>query len=71
MTERIHSGVEVLEQEEGSDDDKDQEESVVVEDGKGGGLIVSNLILLPQDPECKGKNSMSISFITVYCYYYC
>lgn len=54
--QRIHSGVEVLEQEEGGNDDQDQEEGVVVEDGEGGGLIIGNLILLPQDPE--GKNSL-------------
>lgn len=48
---RIHSGVEVLQQEEGGNDDQDQEESVVVEDGEGGGLVVSNLILLPEDPK--------------------
>lgn len=69
MTERIHGGVEILEQEEGGDDDEDQEESVVVEDGEGGGLVVSDLILFPQDPERKEENSMSISFINVYHHY--
>lgn len=32
LTERIHGGVEVLEQEEGGHDDQHQEERVVVED---------------------------------------
>lgn len=32
LAERIHGGVEVLEQEEGGDDDEHQEERVVVED---------------------------------------
>lgn len=50
VSQRIHGGVEVLEQEEGGDDDEDQEESVVVEDGEGGGLVVGDLVLLPQDP---------------------
>lgn len=62
MTERIHGGVEVLQQEEGGDDDEDQEEGVVVEDGEGGGLVVSDLILLPQDSEDKRENNMSIPF---------
>merc|ERR1712073_175691 len=35
---------------EGGDDHQGQEQSVVVEDGEGGGLVLSNLILLPQDP---------------------
>lgn len=52
---RIHGGVEVLQQEEGGDDDQDQEESVVVEDGEGGGLVISDLILLPQDPGRTGE----------------
>lgn len=47
--ERIHGGVEVLEQEERGDDDENQEECVVVEDGEGGGLVVSDLVLLPQN----------------------
>lgn len=47
--ERIHGGVEVLEQEERGDDDENQEECVVVEDGEGGGLVVGDLVLLPQN----------------------
>ena len=49
-TERIHVGVEVLEQEEGGDDDEHQEEGVVVEDGEGCGFVVCHFVLLPQDP---------------------
>lgn len=57
----IHGGVEVLQQEEGGDDDEDQEQSVVIEDREGGGLIVSYLVLLPQDPNMgKEKGSSTI-----------
>ena len=49
-TERIHGGVEVLEQEEGGDDDEHQEEGVVVEDGEGCGFVIGHFVLLPQDP---------------------
>lgn len=59
LPKRIHGGVEVLEQEEGSDDDQDQEECVVVEDGEGGGLVVCNFILLPQDPDGARKQKLS------------
>lgn len=61
--ERIHSRVEVPEQEEGGDDDEDQEECVVVEDGEGGGLVVGDLVLLPQDPGQIRRQSLSCSRI--------
>lgn len=47
--QRIHCGVEVLQDKEGSNNDQDQEEGVVIEDGKGCSFIISNFILLPQD----------------------
>lgn len=60
VTERIHSGVEVLEQEEGGNDDEHQEQGVVVEDGEGGGLVVCDLVLLPQDPEWEREDVTSV-----------
>lgn len=61
--QRIHSGVKVLEQEEGGDDDEDQEERVVVEDGEGGGLVVSDLVLLPQDSGDTRDNQTSFTIV--------
>lgn len=51
---RIQHGAEVLEDVERAEDEEHQVEGVVVEDGEGGRLVVSNLILLPQDP---GQNN--------------
>lgn len=51
---RIQHGAEVLEHVEGAEDEEHQVEGVVVEDGEGGRLVVSNLVLLPQDP---GQNN--------------
>lgn len=51
---RIQHGAEVLEDVEGAEDEEHQVEGVVVEDGEGGRLVVSNLVLLPQDP---GQNN--------------
>lgn len=59
VNQRIHGGVEVLEQEEGGDDDEHKEEGVVVEDREGGGLVVSDLIFLPQDPKRHRKKPVN------------
>jgi len=40
---------EILEDNERGEEQDDQKETVVVEDGEGGGLVVSDLVLLPQD----------------------
>ena len=48
---RIQSGADGAEDVEGGEDDEEEEEGVVVEDGEGGRLVVSNLVLLPQNPE--------------------
>lgn len=57
---RIHSRVEVLEQEEGGDDDEDEEQGVVVEDGEGRGLVVGDFVFLPQDPKKQHERSLTL-----------
>lgn len=51
MIQRIHSGVQVLQDVEGGDYQEDQVEGVVVKYGEGRRLVVSHFVLLPQNPE--------------------
>ena len=46
----VDHGGEGLEDIEGADNQDGQEKGIVVEDAEGGGLILSNLVLLPQNP---------------------
>ena len=45
----VDHGAEGLEDVEGADDEDGQEQGVVVKDAEGGGLVLSDLVLFPED----------------------